>query len=334
MALANSDISISLVKSTISGPSYNLTDLIGNAKTGGTGGEAFDSSGYLISGAEPYWNKWAYYIPGEWDYENGPMELRLHRNSDSPSGFDHILGGFRGYNHSAQAPQVAVPSSVVVVSGAANVGVLMNMHEWHLPLDVTHIRVKITIGSATQYILAALADINWEADLIEGYTSSFTGIGTGTTSGTVRLYASNSGGSELADITALVSGSSSITFSMSHSSSTGTLARMVGYSSDPNLTLSPSIISPVGSGSISIAAGTSALSGIVIRVTAASSSVSNFSFDLYLTMTGESNLFVGSFSGMATNTGYANDYYLDEITLSSAVSGGDNLGFIMTNLSY
>jgi len=37
---------------------------------------------------------------------------------------------------------------------------------------------------------------------------------------------------------------------------------------------------------------------------------------------------------MATNTGYANDYYLDEITLSSAVSGGDNLGFIMTNLSY
>lgn len=27
-------------------------------------------------------------------------------------------------------------------------------------------------------------------------------------------------------------------------------------------------------------------------------------------------------------------YYLDEITLSSAVAGGDNLGFIMTNLSY
>lgn len=27
-------------------------------------------------------------------------------------------------------------------------------------------------------------------------------------------------------------------------------------------------------------------------------------------------------------------FILDEITLSSAVAGGDNLGFIMTNLSY
>ena len=336
MALPNTDISISAVKNAVGAPTYLLTEIIGDAKTGGTGGEAFDADGYLIAGAAPYWNVFSYNIPGEWDYSNGPLELRLYRDPPLPTGFGnllHRLGDFRGYNHDAQAPQVAV-GQLVAVSGAGDVGVLMNMHEWHLPIDVTHIRVKITIGGATQYILIPLEDVNYEAELIQGYTSSFSGIGTGTTSGSVWLYASNSGGSELADITALVSGSSSISFAISHSSSTGTLARVVGYASDPNLTLSPSIISPVGSGSIKVPAGDSTLSGITIRVTAVSSTVSNFSFDLYLQQTGETDLFIGSYNGMATSEGFANDYFLDTITLEDTVAGGDNLGFIMSNLSY
>lgn len=98
--------------------------------------------------------------------------------------------------------------------------------------------------------------------------------------------------------------------------------------------LTASIINPTGSGNISLAAGVATLSGIVIRVAASSETVSNFSFDLYLSQTGESDLLIGSYNGMATSEGYPNDYYLDEVTLSDAVSGGDTLGFVMTNLSY
>lgn len=332
MALPNTDISISAVKNAVGAPTYLLTEIIGDAKTGGTGGEAFDSSGYLISGAEPYWNKWSWGIPAEWDYDTGSMELRLPRNTDAPNGFDYRLGGFRQYDHTAAAPQVAVPSTVTFVSGAGSVGVLMNIHQWHLPADVTHILAKIVIGSTTQTILIDRADVDYTAELIEGYTSAFTGIGSSTTSGTVTIYASNSSAQELANITPWMYGATSISFTVSHSSTVGTLSRLVAYSFDENLTLNAAIYP--GTGNISIAAGTTELSGIAIRVTATSTTVSNFSFDLYLQQTGETDLFIGSYNGMATSKGFANDYFLDTITLEDTVAGGDNLGFIMSNLSY
>jgi hypothetical protein len=309
---------------------YSLSHLVTDAATGGTGGNAFDVNGYLIPGALPYWNIWSWGIPAEWDYTNGPMELRLPRNAAATLGYDYRLGGFRQYDHTAAAPQVAVSSTVTFTSGAGSIGVLMNIHQWHLPADVTHILVKIVIAAAAQTILIDRTAVDWTAELIEGYTSSFTGVSA--TSVTVTIYASNASAQELANITPWMSGAASISFTISHSSTVGTLSRLVAYSFDENLTLNAAIYP--GTGNISIAAGTTALSGIAIRVTAASATVSNFSFDLYLLMTGETDLFVGSFNGMATSEGYVNDYYLDEITLSSAVAGGDNLGFIMTNLSY
>lgn len=127
-------------------------------------------------------------------------------------------------------------------------------------------------------------------------------------------------------------GATSISFTVSHSSTVGTLSRLVAYSFDENLTLNAAIYP--GTGNISIAAGTTELSGIAIRVTATSTTVSNFSFDLYLQQTGETDLFIGSYNGMATSKGFANDYFLDTITLEDTVAGGDNLGFIMSNLSY
>lgn len=340
MTLGTTDISIGLVQDEINHAPNSLSHLVSDASTGGTSGIAFDSaSGNLIDDARPYWNIWSWGIPAEWDYSGGPMILRLPRNTDSPKGYDYRLGGFRQYNHAAAAPQIAV-SNVTAVSGAGDVGVLMNVHEWHLPFDVTHIRVKITIGAATQYILIPVEDIDYTAGLIAGYTSSFTGIGTGTTTGTVTVYASNSSGTELADITEWLTlpngsmGNSTINFTIAHASSTGTLSRLVAYSEDPALVLTASISNPTGSGNISLAAGVATLSGIVIRVAASSETVSNFSFDLYLSQTGESDLLIGSYNGMATSEGYPNDYYLDEVTLSDAVAGGDTLGFVMTNLSY
>lgn len=331
MAFGTTDISFTAVRTAINfSASYDLTDLIGDAATGGTGGKAFDTTGYLIADALPYWNIWSWGIPAEWDYSNGPMELRLPRNADATLGYDYRLGGFRKYDHTAAAPQVAVSSTVTFTSGGGSIGVLMNIHQWHLPADVTHILAKIVIGSTTQTILIDRADVDWTAELIEGYTSSFTGVSA--TSGTVTIYASNESAQELANITPWMYGATSISFTVSHSSTVGTLSRLVAYSFDENLTLNAAIYP--GTGSIQIAAGTTSLSGIAIRVTAASATVSNFSFDLYLLMTGETDLFVGSFNGMATSEGYVNDYYLDEITLSSAVAGGDILGFTMQNLSY
>ena len=45
MALPTTDITISLVKNTVGAQTYALTDIIGNAKSGGSAGEAFDSAG-------------------------------------------------------------------------------------------------------------------------------------------------------------------------------------------------------------------------------------------------------------------------------------------------
>lgn len=332
MALGTTDIAITDVIRELNYEMYSLSHLVTDAATGGVGGNAFDSSGYLISGAEPYWNKWSWGIPAEWDYTNGPMELRLPRNADATLGYDYRLGGFRQYDHTAAAPQVAVSSTVTFTSGGGSIGVLMNIHQWHLPADVTHILAKIVIGSTTQTILIDRSDVDYTAELIEGYTSAFTGIGSSTTSGTVTIYASNASAQELANITPWMYGATSISFTVSHSSTVGTLSRLVAYSMDENLTLNAAIYP--GTGNISIAAGTTSLSGYTIRVTATSTTVSNFSFDLYLSMTGETDLYIGAFNGMATSEGYVNDYYLDEITLSSAVAGGDTLGFTIQNLSY
>lgn len=99
MALPSTNITTTLVRNTTGVPSNALTEMIGFAKTGGSGGRAFDTYGYQIAGAEPYWNKWAANIPGQWDYsrvdpvntELGLMELRIKRNPPIPTGFSNFL---------------------------------------------------------------------------------------------------------------------------------------------------------------------------------------------------------------------------------------------------
>ena len=77
----------------------DLGTLCAKARTGGTGGYAFNivenggaiNDGYLINGAEPCFNKWADKSPGEWvlpsSYENNVL-LRLKRK------FNGIRHGF------------------------------------------------------------------------------------------------------------------------------------------------------------------------------------------------------------------------------------------------
>ena len=159
MALPSTNITTTLVRNTTGVPSNALTKMIGFAKTGGTGGYAFDSNGYQIAGAEPYWNKWAGHIPGEWDYsrptvENpliGKMELRIKRDPPIPTGFTHLLhklGDFRLYNHSAVAPMHTIPSTRTVSNGRVEIGGGFNLYEWALPFDITHIKTVFNIGGA------------------------------------------------------------------------------------------------------------------------------------------------------------------------------------------
>jgi hypothetical protein len=115
MALPATDITTSLVSNTIGLASNKVGELCAKSKTGGTSGFAFNIAenggqtwdGTLISGAEPYWNKYSNDSPGEWCLpanQTEPVYFRLKRDINIPSRYSFQLGGFRAYNHEAAAP--------------------------------------------------------------------------------------------------------------------------------------------------------------------------------------------------------------------------------------
>lgn len=332
MTLPSSNITISLVKNTISSPSSKLTELISLAKTGGTNGLAFNSSGYLYSGAEPYWNMWANKIPARWVL--GETDLILQKRIFTTGIFEHRLGDFRQYNHTAQKPSVYLPTIMYVVNGVINSGVALNLYEWNLPEIITHIKVVVTIDGNDRTVIAAVNDINYLAETINAYELQFTGVPSYLQTGTGKVYASDYSGYEYADITNLLTGNSTITFTLNHSSNYATLSKMIATEFNPNITLNASIFNIPGVQHITIPSGTTILPGYDIKIEATSTVYSSFTFDLYLTQTGQSDLYIGSYYGNADNLGYNNYVFLTSINLNAAVSSGDNLGFYMANITY
>ena len=67
-------------------------------------------------------------------------------------------------------------------------------------------------------------------DPVEGNLIQFTGVSTGTTSGTVKVYGSNASSDELTDLTPWMTGETTFSFNIIHSSAYGTLSRTVGES--------------------------------------------------------------------------------------------------------
>jgi len=333
MALPKTDISISLVKKTVGAPTYALTDIIGNAKSGGSAGEAFDSAGELISGAETYWNKFAAHIPGDWTLDGTDLKLCLPVLDVVT--FQHMLGRFRQYNHNAPKPRALIPSEQSCFDGTINVAINADLGEWALPSSITHLLIKVTIGVTTKTLLLARADV-WHdesGDPVEGNLIQFTGVSTGTTSGTIKVYGSNSSSDELTDLTPWMTGETTFSFNIIHSSEYGTLSRTVGGILD-DVEVSGSVTDPSGSGDIRIAAGTTKLDGIIISATATSESYTNFSVDIYVTQSGESNKLVNTYSGTCSPSGVVNAFIIRTLTLNSAVAGGDVLTFLMSNLTY
>ena len=337
-AIQTDSISVTLVQNTISVFSTSsVGGLIAKAKVGGTSGYAFkiyetygaSANGYLLAGAEPYWNMWSNKIPAEWDVSNGTAELRLKRNAlNANGGYDFRLGDFGGYDHAAVQPQFSVATSFNFTGGAGAISWLAHFHQIKLPADITHILAKVTIGANVQTLLMPLADIIDSTPEISGYSINFTGVSE--TSGTAQLYASNAQGTEVATLNNIVP---TRNFTINHLAQYAFLARGVGAPQIQDLTIFGNIIVPSGSGSIQIAAGTTELTGITIRISASSTVYSGAFFNLYLQQTGESDVFVGSYSAAASDPVSNTDLQDIYVTLNSAAAAGDNLAFLMTDVS-
>ena len=117
MSLPTTNITTSMVSSAIGLGSHDIGALCAKAKTGGTGGYAFNivenggatSDGTLITSAEPFFNKYSNESPGEWMLpasSTSPVYFRLKRSLIDSSRYAFMLGSFRGYDHSATPPSL------------------------------------------------------------------------------------------------------------------------------------------------------------------------------------------------------------------------------------
>lgn len=343
MALGTTNISVLLVQSTIGVFSTSsVGGLIAKAASGGVGGYAFYinetyettgyRNGYLIPEATPHWNIWSNKIPAEWDYLSGggPIELRLKRNElNTNGGYDFRLHDFREYDHTAVQPELSVASSFNFVGNAGDVSWLTNFHQIALPIDVTHILAKVTIGTQVKTLNMLLENIIDSSELIQGYSLSFTNVTQ--TSGTLQLFASNNQGVELATLENIVSTKN---FTINLLPNFATLSRSVLSPYDQDIIITGSITIPTGTGNIQLAVGTTQLTGIRMRFIAQSTIYSQVNFDLYLQQTEESDKYVGNYNINAGDPALFTNISNISVILNSATAGGDNLGFIMENLVY
>lgn len=185
MALSNTHVSIPLVASTIAVDSGHLGVLIASAAIGGTnsyiekyaayltlafyleenkGAHAGRNDGYLIPGAEPFWNMWSNKIPARWfcDAGNGfSLNLRLPRNSENQKGgYELFLTDFRSYEHSKNVHEkpLLMLGDLSIWEGQT-IDVTARFDKKQLDLStanrtggpITHYLLRFTIG-ATDYI--------------------------------------------------------------------------------------------------------------------------------------------------------------------------------------
>lgn len=334
MTLGTTDIRITDVIRELNYEMYSLSHLVTDAATGGTGGNAFDVNGYLIPGALPYWNIYAYNIPAVWIIEGVALKLRKEYVDSIPV---HRLGDFRGYNHDARHPQAAVPESLDCISGTLHIGVSVSLYEWNLPASCTHIKIKAVIDSTTQYELLTVSALH--ISFTDDVYFTFTGVSTSILNGYVQLYGSNADGDELTNITNTMCGDDlyPISFTITHSVASATLARAVTPDSTVDISFTTCEISnPAGTGNISIATGQTTLSAIVVKIVAASADVTEFTFKLYFNQTNETAQYVNGsvYTGYASSTGYTNYFYLPVITLGHSAETGEAMSFYMDDLLY
>ncbi|MEG1635125.1 MAG: hypothetical protein RR388_05825 [Rikenellaceae bacterium] len=182
------------IRDTIGCPSNNLADYCVKAKTGGAGGWAFKiiengylpTDGYLIAGAEPYFNIWSDNAPSEWELEdrgvgNMPPEefrCRLKRNFYgeimvkgnlfNANSYCFDLGAYRGYKHASN--RVALETSYrngiipMSVDGQTTIRTWINYGEinWVTKFHGSA-KLRLIIRNGAMGTIVASADKEWGA---------------------------------------------------------------------------------------------------------------------------------------------------------------------------
>lgn len=124
--LPTTNITTTLVGTTIGVSTRNIRQQIVNAKSGGTNGLAFNpTDGKKYNNALPYGNLWSSNSPFEWYMPKdskgictGECYCRTRRLSDNKVAYR--LGDWRGYNHTAKLPTISIRDksfSVTIPSG-------------------------------------------------------------------------------------------------------------------------------------------------------------------------------------------------------------------------
>lgn len=199
MILPNTDISIMDVRNIIGCPSTDLGTLCAKAKTGGSGGYAFQivengytlNDGNMIENSEPYYNIWSNNAAGEWYVKLPDRELiyRLKRETPTAKNYAYKLGNFRGYNSNAPKPYLFKDGSQIYLQQsqyAVPVGVTIFWElgeiDWETVFNSKFTDIKV-YGDKTLYtsrpMLEAMVNIEEYNILghytIETYSTAFAG---------------------------------------------------------------------------------------------------------------------------------------------------------------
>lgn len=198
MILPNNNISIIDVRNALGCPSTDLGTLCSKAKTGGSGGFAFQikengftaKDGHLISGAEPYFNIYSANAPAYWNVVG--QELRYSLKRDSSKNYCFSLGGFRAYNHEAVKPYLFREGDTIImqnpnISQYGGVTIFWNFGEidWESLIgsfDAIRIYGDSQLYAARPVIdkVVSISDYNQLGHYtIDCYSNDFAGIMTG-----------------------------------------------------------------------------------------------------------------------------------------------------------
>lgn len=354
MALGQTNISLSLIKSTLGVYSTNsITRIVALASIGGVGGYAFRlyetraSNGQVydgkhISGAKPYWNMWSRYIPAEWEIVGGTLVLRLKRNAlNENGGYDFRLGDFREYDHVAHKPVFQSATEVDAVSGAFSIGFSLYLGQVKFPADITHIKAIITIGAQVITQLIPLSSVqNPTVYAAQEFGFDVTNVPTNVTSGSVVLKGSNSSSYEICTLnnflTSATDQDGTRSFTITHIAQANpklSVAADIPY--DAYVELSVSVTNPYSSDglSIEIPFGVTSISNITIDLTAYSSTIQSGTVDLYFYSKG-STVYVGQYQFEASENGSSVNINNVYVSLSSPAAANEIYYFYIESINY
>lgn len=166
--LGTTNITTTLVGNELGVSTRDVGMLCSGARSGGTSGSAFTvveaggtvNEGYLIDGAEPYFNIWSNNSPGEWVGPNlpqGDLRFRLKRDT-AQARYCFSLGNYRNYDHAAIAASSGNPGIKIEVGSATTqkieIRVKLGSYDWKKVANATHVAAEIpgVVMSAPQPI--------------------------------------------------------------------------------------------------------------------------------------------------------------------------------------